>query len=367
MLSYLPPQVDNLRTEILHRYQILNGSEPYDANQISRTVGLVFDVPIVVIALNERYRHWYRSSQGVAAGSLNQILAFCAQANLSSSTFVVPDIGEDAFFRRDSALTDTANIVFFAGAPLADPDGKRFGTLCLIDHTARNLSAEQIRILDSFAQLVSRDICVRSAGRYAVRDLIGLEEEKCFLFDLAMTDPLTKALNRRAFFRFAEQEVLRSKRHGLGVSVLMIDIDHFKSVNDTHGHKVGDNVLTQLVSAISEGTRDVDLVGRLGGEEFAIILPETGLDQAAILAQRLRKSISHLSFSGEACEFKVSVSIGISMPEMNDLDILPALERADKALYAAKRNGRNRAITIPPPVPVKASGSDSEWVLRRAS
>lgn len=367
MLNYLPPRLENLKADVLHRYQILNGSMAYDANQISRTVALVFDLPTVIVALNERYRHWYHSQHGVAPGSLDHLLAFCVQSNLSDSPFVVPDVRQEAFFSRDADLTDAASIVFFAGAPLSDPDGKRFGTLCLIDDKPREFDAEKLAVLDSFAQLVSQDICLRSAGRYAVRDLIELEEEKCFLFDLAMTDPLTKALNRRAFFRFAEREVLRSRRHGLDVAVLMIDIDHFKSVNDVHGHNTGDDVLKQLVGVISDGTRDEDLLGRLGGEEFALILPETDLERAGILANRLREAVKRLSFSTETGEFGISISVGISRPEAMDPDILPALERADKALYEAKRNGRDRVETAAPRRPGPVAETSDHWILREAS
>lgn len=367
MLNFLPPRLENLKADVLHRYQILNGSMAYDANQISRTAALVFDLPTVIVALNERYRHWYHSQHGVAPNSLDQLLAFCVQSNLSDSLFVVPDVRKEAFFLRDADLTRAANIVFFAGAPLSDPDGKRFGTLCLIDDKPREFGAEKIAVLDSFAKLVSQDICLRSAGRYAVRDLIELEEEKCFLFDLAMTDPLTKALNRRAFFRFAEREVLRSKRHGLDVCVLMIDIDYFKAVNDVHGHNVGDDVLKQLVGVMSDGTRDEDLVGRLGGEEFALLLPETDLERAEVLANRLREAVKRLAFSAETGEFGISISVGISMPEAIDPDILAALERADKALYEAKRNGRDRVETAAPHRHGAVIQAADEWVLREAS
>ena len=367
LLNNLPPRFENLKADVLQRYQILNGSMAYDASQISRTAALVFDLPTVVVVLNERYRHWYQSQHGVAPGSLDHVLAFCALSNLSDSLFVVQDVRKEAFFSRDKSLTRAASIVFFAGAPLSDPDGKRFGTLCLIDEKPREFGADKLAVLGSFAELVSQDICLRSAGRYAVRDLIDLEEEKCFLFDLAMTDPLTKALNRRAFFRFAEREVLRSRRHGLDVSVLMIDIDHFKAVNDVYGHNAGDDVLKQLVGVVSDITRDEDLVGRLGGEEFALILPETDLEKAGILANRLREAVKRLSFPTEAGAFGISVSIGISVPEASDTDILPALARADKALYEAKRNGRDRVETSAPQDLGRLIGDADEWILRQAS
>ena len=159
--------------------------------------------------------------------------------------------------------------------------------------------------------------------------------------------PLTKALNRRAFYRFAEREVLRSSRHCKPMSAVMFDIDHFKKVNDVHGHAVGDEVLTQLVSCVTRNIRDEDLLGRLGGEEFALVLPETETSKAALLANRQREAVSELRFSGKDGKFNVSISAGVSEPTLRELDIVATLERADQALYVAKQNGRNRVELAP--------------------
>ncbi|MEM9989970.1 MAG: GGDEF domain-containing protein, partial [Pseudomonadota bacterium] len=183
--------------------------------------------------------------------------------------------------------------------------------------------------------------------RYAVRDLIEAEEDKCTLYDLAMTDPLTTALNRRAFFRFSEKEVRRANRHGLELSVLMLDIDHFKQVNDVHGHNAGDEVLKKLIQTLVKGVREEDLIGRLGGEEFALVLPETGPATAAMLANRLRHDVKKLQFLSPAGPFNITISVGVSEPFDGDTNIQHALERADKALYEAKKNGRDRVELAP--------------------
>ncbi len=348
-MIYPPPRFEQQKNEVLQRYRILNGTEVYFADQIARTAAQVFGVPMVVASLNERYRNWYRSSCGVPQPFLERLMSFCVQANLSDTAFALSDVRKDAHFASDPAVEEPPQVVFFAGAPLRDPDGKRFGTFCLIDSRPHDFSDERLRLLESFAGIVSQDICVRSAARYAVRDLIEAEHDKCGLFDMAMTDPLTKALNRRAFYRFAEREVLRASRHGKPVSALMFDIDHFKQVNDRHGHGVGDEVLTRLVECITRMVRDEDLVGRLGGEEFAMLLPETDPLRAAVLANRLREAVTGLSFAGREGPFSITISIGISEPGFADLDILPALERADAALYRAKQNGRNRIEIAPLP------------------
>lgn len=349
MLQYPPPKFEQQRSEVRQRYRILRDSGVHDAGQIAATVSLVLGVPRVLICLNERYRCWYTGAHGIAAQDMDTLLAFCAQANLADNAFAVSDARKEEYFAREPAVSGPANVVFFAGAPLSDPDGKRFGTLCLLDDAPRTLDGAQMQVLQHFAALISQDICVRSAGRYAVRDLIDAEEDKCALYDLAVTDPLTRALNRRAFFRFAEREVLRASRHRTAVSVILLDIDHFKPVNDIHGHAIGDEVLVKLARKITSGIRDEDLFGRLGGEEFALVLPETDVAAATQTAARLSDNVRGMLFDSPKGAFSITVSMGISCPAPGEGNILDALDRADKSLYRAKRLGRDRVEVLLPP------------------
>ena len=368
MLTYPPPRFEQQKSEVLQRYRILKSEDVHDASHIARTASLALSAPIVIAALNERYRPWYRAAHGVSGSDFDSLQEFCAYANLSDDAFAVADARLEPYFAREPAVIGAPNVVFFAGAPLSDPDGKRFGTLCLIDNKPRILSPPEIELLKSMAHIVSQDICVHSAGRYAVQDLINAEEERCALYDLAVTDPLTKALNRRAFFRFAEREVQRAHRHQHPLSVLMFDIDHFKKVNDVHGHAAGDDVIVRLSRLVTECVREADLLGRLGGEEFGLILPETGIDAAVSLANRLREAVKDLRFRSSEGTFNVTISLGVSQPENAEIDILPALERADKALYRAKRFGRDRVEQMPPaasegaciiPLPLPHRASDA--------
>ncbi len=355
MLQYPPPRFEQQKSEVLQRYRILRGTEVHDANQIAATVSLVLGMPRVLICLNERYRCWYTGTHGVSGEDMHTLMTFCSNANLAENTFAVADARNEAYFAREPAVSGPAGVVFFAGARLSDPDGKRFGTLCLIDDTPRSLNLAQMQVLEHFAALISQDICLRSAGRYAIRDLIDAEEDKCALYDLAVTDPLTKALNRRAFFRFAEREVLRATRHDTALSVILFDIDHFKPVNDTHGHAIGDEVLVKLAQTISSSIRDEDLFGRIGGEEFALVLPESDVDAAVRTANRLRQKVGEMSFESPKGAFGVTVSMGVSCPTAAEVDILTALDRADKSLYRAKSLGRNRVEVLLPPSKLVAS------------
>ena len=348
MLTYPPPRFEQQKSEVLQRYRILKSEDVHDAGHIARAAALALDAPIVIAALNERYRHWYRAAHGVSDPDFRTLQDFCAHANLSDDAFVVSDARKEPYFAREPAVTQSPNVVFYAGAPIQDADGKRFGTLCVIGDEPGEYNSGQLDLLKSMAHIVSQDICVHSAGRYAVQDLINAEEERCALYDLAVTDPLTKALNRRAFFRFAEREVQRAVRHSHPLSVLMFDIDHFKKVNDIHGHAAGDEVIVALSRLVTGCVREADLLGRLGGEEFGLILPETPIEAAVTLANRLREGVKALRFSSSEGKFGVTISLGISQPETLETDIVPALDRADKALYRAKRLGRDRAETLSP-------------------
>jgi diguanylate cyclase (GGDEF)-like protein len=174
------------------------------------------------------------------------------------------------------------------------------------------------------------------------RDLLQREVEARTreLAHLATIDPLTELYNRRHFIDVGERELRRAHRYGRPLTLLMLDLDHFKRINDTFGHAAGDRVLRRAAAAWSRTLREADLIGRVGGEEFAVILPEIGCDEAAAVAERLQSALVGLELGSEAGDIVVSASIGVAAlaPE-EDLDGL--LSRADAALYEAKNAGRN--------------------------
>lgn len=164
------------------------------------------------------------------------------------------------------------------------------------------------------------------------------------LGELAMTDELTGLANRRSFFSRGGEEVLRARRYGSPLAVLLLDVDHFKATNDSFGHEAGDRVLQELARTLRAGVREVDLVARLGGEEFGVLLPSTGVAEAAVLAERMRLALESAVCRAGERSVPVTASFGVAgyEPEMPDLDAL--LRGADAALYEAKRQGRNRVV-----------------------
>jgi diguanylate cyclase (GGDEF)-like protein len=160
---------------------------------------------------------------------------------------------------------------------------------------------------------------------------------------LATTDPLSGLANRGQFMSRAAQELARTARYGGPLSVLMIDIDHFKVVNDTYGHQTGDHVLTALGRLLREALRDIDLAGRVGGEEFAVLLPQTGLAHAIEAAERLRGKVAAMQVPLErGVPLQITVSIGVACHSGDGVNLDTLLNQADTAMYEAKHAGRNR-------------------------
>jgi two-component system cell cycle response regulator len=178
-------------------------------------------------------------------------------------------------------------------------------------------------------------------NRLAAR-IAELQEARDQLTLQANTDALTGLASRRAWLGLATTEVARARRYGLPVAVLMIDLDFFKRVNDTHGHSAGDDVLREFGEVLRRVARASDVVGRLGGEEFAILLPQTSAKEAVNVASRLAEHWRQASVPALAGGLKLSCSIGVSEAEITDSRIEDVLNRADLALYEAKRKGRDR-------------------------
>ena len=158
---------------------------------------------------------------------------------------------------------------------------------------------------------------------------------------LSSTDGLTRLPNHTAWLEAVEREFARSKREGGSMAVLMLDLDHFKAVNDQHGHPAGDEVLRGVAEVVRESLRQHDIPGRYGGEEFGVLLPGSDAASAEAIAERIRRKIEWASFAGE---LKVTASIGCAAIHANDLFPASLGARADRALYEAKAAGRNRAL-----------------------
>jgi diguanylate cyclase (GGDEF)-like protein len=161
---------------------------------------------------------------------------------------------------------------------------------------------------------------------------------------LASTDPLTGLLNRRRFEEFALAEIERAQRYGRPLSLLLLDLDHFKRINDLHGHSVGDVALKEAAKRLQAAVRSTDRVARYGGEEMAVLLPETPGPIAQELAERVRRAIGDMPMAHEGLQLRVTASLGVTEFQITDADLTQLIDRSDTALYQAKQQGRDRVV-----------------------
>ncbi len=179
----------------------------------------------------------------------------------------------------------------------------------------------------------------------SLRDISERKRMEEQLTILANTDSLTKVLNRRHFMNLAEAEFERSRRYGNILSVILLDLDHFKRVNDNYGHATGDRVLRALVGICHSTLRTIDMVARYGGEEFVILLPETEMEGARLTAERLRQRIEAATMTTENGDLLITASFGVACLDQEQLvSVEKLLDHADQALYRAKSAGRNRVV-----------------------
>lgn len=167
---------------------------------------------------------------------------------------------------------------------------------------------------------------------------------------LALSDPMTGVMNRRGFFDSAGAAIARADRQGHQITLVLADLDHFKRINDNYGHAAGDQAIITFADLCRETARRADLIGRLGGEEFAILLPDTGVKGACDYARRLQQRMADTPFWPAAPTLRIAASYGVAEWSRSDTALDHLITRADRALYAAKDSGRNR-IEVAPPVP----------------
>jgi diguanylate cyclase (GGDEF)-like protein len=167
------------------------------------------------------------------------------------------------------------------------------------------------------------------------------------LVTLASTDPLTHLHNRRNMAELAQYEIVQRKRHGEPLSLVLADVDHFKQINDTHGHEMGDRVLTAISEVLRDGIREQDSVARWGGEEFLILMPQASLESARMVAERLREQVSRLTVSHAGQTVQVTMTFGVACHRLDDR-LEQLIHRADMALYQGKERGRDQVVTGAP-------------------
>jgi diguanylate cyclase (GGDEF)-like protein len=315
--------------------------EPFFENAV-RLAAVICGTPISFITvLDGGEQQWFKSRVGLSVSETHRQRAFCALAINQTDLFIVEDATKDIRFKENPLVTGSPGIRFYASMPLRTLAGYSLGTLCVIDTIPRILTVEQQAALRLLSSQVENQIAMQNS-------LEQLQRANGQLQELTITDALTGLCNRRGFDKELQQGLEGATRYDLDFALLMIDVDHFKGFNDTFGHGEGDEVLKRVARLLMEGSRSTDIVCRYGGEEFGVLLPNTDLNAALLLGERLCRLIASTAWNRRP----VTVSLGASANTGGLQDPAILVRRADLALYEAKTQGRNRALPYLPKLQV---------------
>lgn len=336
-----PPGEDE-RLAALHAYGILDTPPEESFDALTRIAAYICKAPIAVINFVDRDRQWFKSEIGLGVRETPLDVSICAHAILQPGLFVVPDTTQDARFADNPLVTGSPRLRFYAGALLESDQGHPLGTLCVLDYSPRTLTAEQGELLQALAGQVMLLLRLYRHNQQQAEMLSEIDAARREMTHLAATDVLTGLANRRAFTERLTKEIARLARRGGTSSLIMADLDHFKTINDRFGHHIGDHALTEFAATCREVFREADLIGRWGGEEFVLLLPDTGLDKALRVTERLHSTLARKQISADGDSFTLSVSLGVvGVDGSSDIDAV--LRAADEALYGAKQAGRGRS------------------------
>ena len=312
---------DEARLAALDRLAVLDTPVEQPFEKIVTLVRTVLAVPIATVTLVDRDRQWFKARRGVEASETPRSVSFCTHTIQQRDPLIVEDAEADPRFAGSPLVAGPPFIRSYAGVPLRTPDGYNVGSLCAMDTRPRRFSPADIGILSNFANIVCDELELRL---------------------IAHSDHLTGTLTRRGFVEQVEREIARAERYNRPGSLIILDLDYFKSINDGHGHAIGDMALRHVADVIKSSIRPSDVLGRLGGEEFGILLPETAEGEASFAAERIRHAIDAQPLSvSDSLSLHVTASLGVAGLTGGVASFTDWLQAADAMLYSAKQAGRN--------------------------
>ncbi|MFS2127276.1 diguanylate cyclase [Pseudomonas sp. Pseusp97] len=338
------PTDESLRQQTLDAMNLLDTPAEHYLDTLVQLTQDLAQVDTVLISLIDQDRQWFKAKVGLDANETERDVSFCGYAILGEGTLLVPDAKRDPRFADNPLVLGPPYIRFYAGRPLRAGNGQAIGTLCMVDPRPRTLSAAQ--------QANFRDLATLAEGYLQLRSLIQSNRDLRVEMDReqrkALLDPLTQLWNRGALATFQERECRLAREHQAELGVIYADLDHFKSINDRHGHAGGDQVLRECARRLRAALRPEDLLVRQGGEEFVALLRVKDSEELQRIAERVRQLIGNEPVALASGPLPVSLSIGCTLLAREE-QVDQALERADAALYSAKQAGRDRVNFSSPP------------------
>ena len=344
-------EAEHRRLEAVRSTGLLDTGPEQAYDDLVQLAACICQVPISLVTLVDEHRLWLKAKVGVPISEVPRDFSFCSFTIQQDGLFVIPDTLEDPRYATNISVTGAPCIRFYAGYPLSTSSGEKLGSLCIVDCVPRELNADQQMAMQVLGRQVTAQIelkqrldALHTALQQKQLTEVALQSSQRMLesantqlLQQSLTDSLTGLDNRRAFEIALDREFQRSRRSTAPLSLLMLDIDSFKSFNDSYGHVQGDEVLRRVGSLIYACSRESDITARYGGEEFIIILPDTTSEQALHLAARLNAAISTEVWNLR----QITTSIGVATLDTNMLTHYALVNAADQALYQAKNSGKN--------------------------
>ena len=347
------PGHERARQAALDSYRLSDTGAEQAFDEIVRLVTRLCDVPASTLSLIDRDQQWFKAAVGVDRWRTPRELSICDHTIRSSAPLVIGDVGRDPRFAALPVRLDGRPVRFYAGVPVRGHGGHVLGTLTVLDATPRSIEAEQLDSLEILARQCERLLELRWFGleqrrlaeerartlQKAERAHEYLQQELSQITESARLDPLTGLLNRAALQQLRGDPDALARLDAGTYCLVVLDIDHFKKINDTHGHREGDRALRAVGEVVEASVRHDDVAVRFGGEEFLLVLPQTRIEEALEVTERIRTAVAGLDLP-----FTVTVSAGVAAGD--PLISLPeaVFEAADRALYRAKQEGRDRVV-----------------------
>jgi diguanylate cyclase (GGDEF)-like protein len=288
-------------------------------DRIARITQRLFDVPISLVSIVDENRQWFKSHLGLDVRETPREVSFCGHAILGEEIFVVEDSLKDERFRDNPLVTGEPKIRFYAGCPIRDSKGLPLGTLCILDNKPRKLSAADLDIFSDLARLVELEI----AGLY-----------------LATLDELTNISNRRGFLMLAEHGLKLCTRKNIPASLIFLDLDKFKPINDEFGHAEGDAALKNFAEQLKIRLRSSDVFARIGGDEFAALLTNTSSLAATGVIERFNELLGEFNRE-EDRGYNLEFSFGVvDFNPQKHSTVEKLLADGDLMMYDSKKQKR---------------------------
>lgn len=312
------PKHETKRMRSLRTLNILDTEAEERFDRVTRLAKRLFNVPIALVSIVDENRQWFKSRQGLDASETPREISFCGHTILDKDIMVIENALKDHRFSDNPLVVDDPNIRFYAGCPLATNQGYNIGTLCLIDRIPRSLDLHDLESLKDLAKMI---------------------EEELSALAMSITDELTGISNRRGFFKISHYTFNMCKRLNTPMTLINIDLDKFKFINDTYGHCEGDRALKGMANILLKTFRDSDVIARTGGDEFCILCSNLSNENIQILIDRLQKNVGdHNSKARHTLDF--SLGIMPFNPEIHT-DMNSLVTDADRLMYANKTSGKN--------------------------